>query len=263
MDIYESIVSMKRSATPFVIATVVDAKGSTPRETGAKMLVRQDGNVEGTIGGGAIEKAVVDEALKLFNSGEAKTIAYDLGDLKMQCGGKMTVFLEPVIPSPQLIIFGAGHIGYALDKIADMLGFRICVVDNRVEFANKARFPNAHGIFATEHIDAFTELYFDQDTFIVIVTHKHLHDEAVLQRCVQQPFAYLGMIGSKTKVKKILTALKDKGINSDIINRVHTPIGLDIGAKTPEEIALAIAAEMVAIRSGKTSSPLSLKISHD
>jgi xanthine dehydrogenase accessory factor len=263
MGIYESIVEMKQSGAPFVVATVVDAKGSTPRETGAKMIVKKDGIVEGTIGGGAIEKAVVDEALKRMDSGEAITINYDLGDLKMQCGGKMTVFLEPIIPMPQLLVFGAGHIAHSLNKIANMIGFRVGIIDNRIEFANAERFSNANIIIAKEYEDAFSELRFDKNIFIVIVTHKHLHDEAVLQRCVQQPFAYLGMIGSKMKVKKALDRLIEYGIDSQLIKRIHTPIGLDIGAQTPEEISIAIAAEMIAIRSGAETSPSSLTISND
>ncbi len=263
MDIYDSIAELKKSGEGFVVATVVEAKGSTPRDAGAKMLIRKNGSVLGSIGGGAIEKIIIEEALKLFSAPKATTLHYNLGELKMQCGGKMTLFLEPVIPSPQLLIFGAGHIGFALAQVADILGYRIVVIDNRPEFAVHERFPMAQQIIAGDYMQAFESLQFDDTSHIVIVTHKHLHDEAILQKCVDQPFCYLGMIGSRTKVQKALAALKENRVDPQTIKRIHSPIGLAIGAQTPEEIAVAVAAEMIAIRRGADVSTLSMRVSHD
>lgn len=263
MDILKKIVDAKEAGIPIIIATVVDAKGSTPREIGAKMIVRQNGQVVGTIGGGAIEKTAVDEALKLFQSGEAKTVHYNLGDLRMQCGGKMSIFFEPIFPNPQLFIFGAGHVGQALSKIADMLNYRVTIIDDRPEFANNERFPRARPIIVEEYSKAFDALELDEKSHIVIVTYKHLNDEVVLQNCINQPFKYIGMIGSRSKVKKALTALKKQGITDEVVRKIHAPIGLNIGANTPEEIAVAIAAEMIAVRNGADISSLSMRSVND
>jgi len=259
MDILEKIVDSKKAGKPLVVATVVDAKGSTPREIGAKMIIRQNGAIAGTVGGGAIEKAVVDEALTLFKSGEAKIMHYDLGDLHMQCGGKMSVFFEPVLPNPQLFIFGAGHIGRALSTIAAILNYRITVIDNRPEFANNERFPAAQNIIVENYSKSLDALHFDQNSYIVIVTHKHLHDEVVLQNCIDHPFKYLGMIGSRSKVQKALAQLKERNVADAVIRQIHAPIGLNIGANTPEEIAVAIIAEMTAVRNGADISSLSMR----
>ena len=186
-----------------------------------------------------------------------------MSDLKMQCGGKMTVFLEPIVSRPPLFIFGAGHIGLALSKIGDMLGFSITVVDNRPEFANRERFPDVHRVIAKDYIEALGGLNFSPDACIVIVTYKHLHDQAILEQCVQKPFRYLGMIGSKSKVVKSLKSLKDKGVNKALLSRIHSPIGLNIGAQTPEEIAVAIAAEIIGVRSGADISSLQMKLDYD
>ncbi len=250
MDIFEKIVVARQQNRPFVLATVIDIKGSTPREIGAKMMVFQDGKTEGTIGGGAIEKNVVDACPAVFQSNKAKVLEYDLDDLNMQCGGKMSVFLEPIIAKPALLIFGAGHIGLSLATMADMLNFSVTVVDNRPEFANTERFPTAQHIICKDYSDALPELLFGQDTCIVIVTYKHMHDQEILQYCVNQPFRYLGMIGSKTKVTQAFKKLKESGISNEIINRINSPIGLDIKAQTPEEISVAILAEIIGVRNG-------------
>lgn len=163
----------------------------------------------------------------------------------------MTVFLEPLIPQPQLLIFGAGHIGTALTKMGKMLGFQITVIDNRPEFANKDRLPEADIVIAIEYEQSFEKLSFTPETYIVLVTHRHAHDQEILEHCIQHPFKYLGMIGSKTKVKKAFDILRDKGISQDIIDKIHSPIGLDIGADTPEELAIAIFGEIIGIRTGK------------
>ena len=260
MDVFEKVIDAKNSGIPLILATVIDVKGSAPREIGAKMIIWQDGKTEGTIGGGAIEKAVIDEAKKLYDHPEAKIFNYDLTELKMQCGGNMVVFLEPIIPKPQLFIFGGGHIGLALAKIGEMLNYSLTIIDDRPEFANAERFPAAHALVAQPYAEAFKKLNFTHDTYIVIVTYKHLHDQEIIEFCATRPFKYLGMIGSKTKVTKSLKTLKEKGVSPETIGRIHSPIGLNIGANTPEEIAVAIAAEMIAVRNGVNITELAMKI---
>lgn len=260
MNIYEKIALATQSITPAVIATIIDTKGSTPREIGTKMLVYQNGDIEGTIGGGAIEKVIVEQCLLVLQSQHAQIFEYNLTDLKMECGGFVKVFLEPLIPKIPLNIFGAGHIGLALANMCQYLNYSITVIDNRKEFANKERFPMALKILAVEYNDAFAHLDFSQNTYNVIITHRHLYDEEVLEKCTQQPFAYIGMIGSKTKVNKTINNLKEKGFSQDLINKIYSPIGLNIGAKTPEEIAVAILGEMIGVYNKADLTQLSMKI---
>ena len=250
MDIFEEIAVIKNAGTPAVLATVIESLGSSPGKPGARMLVKADSSIAGTIGGGAIEKIIIDEAMNLMNGTESKFLHYKLEQLGMSCGGDMSVFLEPLERAPELIIFGAGHIGTALSKIAKMLGFTTTVVDNRPEFANKERLPLADRVIADDYKKALQDLSFSDTTYIVILTHRHTHDFEILDYCAKQTFYYLGMIGSRKKVAKAFTQLKDKGTDGKTLERIHAPIGIEIGAEKPEEIAVSIAAELVAIRSG-------------
>ena len=249
-DIFQAALECKQTNIPAALATVVAVKGSSPRDIGAKMLIYSDGGSLGTVGGGAIEKMVEDKAQEVIQSGKSGLFDFELSDLNMTCGGHMSVFIEALLPLDHLVIFGAGHIGKALTEFATPLGFRSTVVDNRTDFAHAGRLPLADEIIAKPYAEAFKEVNLE-DAYIVIVTHQHLYDQEVLEHCVQQPYAYLGMIGSKTKVQKSFQELRDNGISDAVIESIHSPIGLDIGAETPEEIALAIAAEMVGVRAKK------------
>lgn len=250
MDIFEEIVAVKNAGTPAVLATVIESLGSSPGKPGARMLIKTDGSTVGTIGGGAIEKRMIDEAMNLMNGTESKFLKYKLEELGMACGGDMSVFLEPLERAPELLIFGAGHIGTALSKIGKMLGFTTIVVDNRPEFANRERLSLADRIIADDYQKVLQDISFSDTTYIVILTHRHIHDFEILDHCAKQPFHYLGMIGSRKKVAKAFQQLKDKGADEETIKRIHAPIGIEIGAEKPEEIAVSIAAELVAIRSG-------------
>ncbi len=251
MSIFDEIVAARNVGVPVVLATVVESLGSAPREAGAKMLIKADGSISGTVGGGAIEKRVMEEALQLLPKGGAKLLHYDLGkDLGMSCGGQMTVFLEPLVPALRLIIFGAGHVGTALSQIGKLLGFTVWVIDNRREYATPERLPFADKVIAKEYAEVFAELPFDENTYAVLVTHKHAHDQEILEHCVRQKFCYLGMIGSRNKVAKAFARLREIGIDEGTIGHVHAPIGMEIGANTPAEIAVAIAAELVAVKAG-------------
>jgi xanthine dehydrogenase accessory factor len=258
MDIFEEIVALKKAGTPAVLATVVEALGSSPGKTSARMLIKADGSIMGTIGGGAIEKKMIDEAMTIMNGTESKLLKYSLEELGMACGGDMTVFLEPLERAPELIIFGAGHIGTVLSKLGKTLSFTTTVVDNRSEFANKERLPWADRIIADDYPKTLKELIFSHTTYLVIVTHRHAHDLEILDHCAKQPFRYLGMIGSRKKVTGSFQQLRERGIDEAILKRIHAPTGIAIGAKTPEEIAVSIAAELVAIRSGTEISSLKL-----
>lgn len=247
-EIYQEIARLTSGGREAAVATVINDPGSTPREKGAKMLVRADSSIMGTIGGGNIEKEVINEALAVMRSGKPKKLKYHLqagAELGMICGGDMEIFIEPIQITPHLCIFGAGHIGLALAKMADMTGFKISIIDERPEFANSERFPNASQLITSNLDVAFEKLSIDYSSYIVIVTHGHKDDEDVLARALKTPARYIGMIGSKTKKDTIFSHLLAKGYPQEEIARVHAPIGLRIKAQTPEEIAVSIMAELI------------------
>ncbi len=255
MDIFEEIVAARKGNQPVVLATVIQSLGSAPREDGARMLVRPDGSIAGTIGGGAVEQKIIEEALALMKGGSSKLITYELKDIGMQCGGGMSVFVEPLVPAPQLLIFGAGHIGTCLTQIGKMLEFSVTVVDNRSEFANAERLPWADTIIAEEYAAAIEKAAFNARTYVVILTHKHSHDYEVLEMCLKKNWCYLGMIGSRAKVAKVFDQLRAKGVTDELIQKIHSPVGIKIGANTPSEIAISILAEIIQARSAVSQAP--------
>jgi xanthine dehydrogenase accessory factor len=250
MDIFKEIVALKSAGIPAVLTTVVEVVGSAPGKPGARMIVKKDGSITGTIGGGAIEKRITEEALTMMPGRETRLLQYELKDIGMVCGGGMSVFLEPLVDAHSLIIFGAGHIGSALSKVSKMLGFTTAVVDNRPEFANEEKLPWADRVIADDYLKALQDLSFSDNTYVVILTHRHVHDFEILEYCIEQPLSYLGMIGSRKKVGKAFDQLREKGVDEEAIKRIHAPIGMNIGAESPEELAVAIAAQLIAVRSG-------------
>ena len=250
MDIFQEIVALKSEGIAAVLTTVVEVVGSAPGKPGARMIVKKDGSTLGTIGGGAIEKRITEEALTMMQGRGTRLLTYELKDIGMVCGGGMSVFLEPLVDAHPLIIFGAGHIGAALSKITAMLGFTTTVVDNRPEFANGEKLPWADRVIADDYQKALHDLSFSDTTFVVILTHRHAHDFEILEYCIKQPFSYLGMIGSRKKVDRAFEQLREKGVDEETIKRIHAPIGMNIGAESPQELAVAIAAQLVRVRSG-------------
>jgi len=234
------------------LATVVQVKGSAPREVGSKILIKEDGSLVGSIGGGTLEATICQEAMSVLREAKARMLHFDLsgeeeGD-QMLCGGEMDIFIEPILPQLTLYIFGAGHISISISKIAKMVGFRVVVIDDRAEFANPERFPEADEIVAEDFSAAFSRLKINNASYIAIVTRGHQFDEKVLEWAVKTEARYIGMIGSKKKNEVIFAHLQSKRISEDILEQVHTPIGLDIGAETPEEIAVSIMAELITIK---------------
>jgi len=252
-DIYQEIVRVKDEGEEAALVTVVSATGSTPREEGAKMLVKPDGTILGTIGGGNLEAQVIEEAIKVMKQGRPKRLHFALtakeaDEVGMVCGGELEVFIEPILSPPTLYLFGGGHISLSLAKMGKLLGFKITVIDDRAEFASPDRFPEADILLAEDFAKSFPKLKIDKSSYIVIVTRGHQHDELVLERAVGTQAKYIGMIGSKTKVKAIFSHLLTKGISKEQLGRVHAPIGLKINAQTPEEIAVSILAEVIKVR---------------
>ncbi|MDQ2899127.1 MAG: XdhC/CoxI family protein [Acidobacteriota bacterium] len=253
MDIYDELIRLRRLGQKSAIATIVQVRGSIPSFESAKLLVREDGSMIGTIGGGCVEAEVWNAAREVMETEKSRHLSFNLGqdaayDNGLICGGQLDVFVEPVIPPPRAFIFGAGHISKSLSKVAAMAGFSPSVVDNRESFANRDRFPEADEIFAEEYEEVFPKLNIVETSYIVIVTRGHRDDMRVLRWAVATPARYIAMIGSKRKVFNVVKELEKEGIPRHAMERVFAPMGFDIGAISPEEIAISVAAEMIAVR---------------
>src|SRR6266568_6639334 len=253
MDIYSEICNLKRQGRRSALATIINVKGSIPSVTAAKMLVRDDGSIIGTVGGGCVESDVRKGAMEVMRDEKPKTFNFNLDqrpddDTGLVCGGSLQVFIEPVIPSPALYIFGGGHIGLNVNKVATLAGFETIVADDRELYANRERFPEAREILAGEMDEIMSGLAPSDSSYIVIVTRGHRHDMRVLRWALDTPAHYIGMIGSGRKVLAVYEQLEAQGVSPESFKRVFAPIGLEIAAATPEEIAIAIVAELIAIR---------------
>ena len=239
------------------LVTVVEAKGSTPREVGTKMLVNKNGLVAGTIGGGMTEAKVIEEAKQVLKEGKGKLLIYHLTkeqaalDEGAICGGEMKVFIDILQPKEEVLIFGAGHIAVCVSNLAKMVGFKVTIIDDRKEFANQDRFPEADEIIVEEIEDALSHLNITPSTYIIVLTRGHLKDEEVLTSVIRSGAAYIGMIGSRKKNTTVFQHLIKKGISQEELNKVHAPIGIDIGAQTPEEIAVSIIAQIIQYKENK------------
>jgi xanthine dehydrogenase accessory factor len=253
MDIYEEVVRLRRLGQKCALATIVQVNGSIPSYESAKLLVREDGSMAGTIGGGCVEAEVWNAARDVMQNERPRHMNFTLGqdaayDNGLICGGQLSVFIEPVVPQPRLYVFGAGHISKSISKIATLAGFSTVIVDNRDAFANKERFPEADEIFAEEYEDVFPKLPIRDTSYVVIVTRGHRDDMRVMRWAVGTNAKYIAMIGSKRKVIGVVKELEKEGIPREAFERAFAPMGLDIGAITPEEIAVSIVAEMIAMR---------------
>lgn len=254
MDVFDEIGRLRRDGRRGALATIVNARGSIPSAIAAKMLIRDDGSIVGTVGGGCVESDVRKGAMEVMRDEKPRTFNFNLDqqpeddDNGLVCGGSLQVFIEPLIPSPRLYIFGAGHIGLAVHKVATLTGFETVVADDRELYANHERFPDAHEIRTGEMDEIMAGLAPADSSYIVIVTRGHRHDLRVLRWALETPAHYIGMIGSGRKVLAMYQQLEAEGVARERFKRVFAPIGLDIKAATPEEIAVSIVAELIAIR---------------
>ena len=253
MEIYEEIVKLQRAGRRGAVATIVSARGSIPSFKSAKMLVRDDGSIAGTIGGGCVEAEVWQAAREVMAGEKPRTLRFDLNDdpkydTGLVCGGALEIFVEPVLPTPLLYLFGAGHVSLELYKAARNAGFDAVVCDDRATYANKERFAEAREVIAEEFEKALAGMSVNESAYIVIATRGHRDDMRVLRWAVQTPARYIGMIGSKRKAITVYRELVKEGLAPELFDRVHSPVGLDIGAVTPEEIAVSIVAELIAER---------------
>jgi xanthine dehydrogenase accessory factor len=253
MEIYEEIVALQREGRKGAVATIVNVRGSIPSFRCAKMLIRDDGSIAGTIGGGCVEAEVWQAAREVIANEKPCSLTFDLNqdpkyDTGLVCGGTLEIFIEPVLPVPLLYIFGAGHVSLELFKAAKNAGFDVIVADDRAVYANAERFPGARQVIARDFNESMAELSPGESAYIVIATRGHRDDMRILRWAVQTPARYIGMVGSRRKAITVMRELVAEGLKPELFDRVHSPVGLDIGAVTPEEIAVSIVAELIGVR---------------
>jgi xanthine dehydrogenase accessory factor len=259
-EVFEALTVALDRGEETALVTIVSAQGSTPQRVGAKMLVFSDGRIVGTIGGGCYENDAFWKARESIQSRKPQLVKYDLNDDFAQenglvCGGQMQVYIEPLEATPHLYVIGAGHVGFHLGRLAHTIGFRTHVLDDREKFASHDRFPDAHEVIVETIPDWLHRAEIPANAYVVVVTRGHTHDLDALRALAARDLRYLGLIGSKAKVKRIFDVLLAEGMPTECLQRVHAPVGLDIGAVSPEEIAVAILAELIAVRRGKIKDP--------
>lgn len=258
--IFEAIVEAQRKGQPVALATVVRARGSVPRHEGSKMLVYPDGAILGSVGGGEMESRAITEALAALKEGRPRLVDYTLVNPKEGdpgiCGGEVTMFIEPLVPAPTLLVVGAGHVGRAVAFLGKWLGFRIVIYDDRPDYVTPEAIPQAD-VHLTGPLDqALQAVQFTPHTYIVAVTRSYPLDVALLRLVLDAPVAYIGIIGSKRRVLEVFKALRDAGVPEEKLARVHGPIGLELNAETPEEIAVSILGEIIMLRRGGSGKPM-------
>jgi xanthine dehydrogenase accessory factor len=252
-DIYEEIVELRSQGTRAALATIIAHKGAIPRKDAAKMLIHEDGRQMGTIGGGSVEAEVCREAPTIIESGKPRLLAFDLTHIDPEesalvCGGSMEVYVEPILPDPTLFIFGAGHVSRAVAVAVKQIGFRIAIIDDRAKYANPERFPNADAFYVDAWEEALKKLAINKSAYCFIATRGHQFDLICLRFAVRSPAKYIGMLGSRKKAKMLFDLLQKEGVDPSEFDRVSVPTGIDIGSETPEEIAVSVAAELIAVR---------------
>jgi xanthine dehydrogenase accessory factor len=258
VDVYSEIVKLRDAGRRGALATIINVRGSIPSFETAKMLVRDDGSIVGTIGGGCVEAEVWQAAKDVMQSEKPRTMSFDLNqnpkdNTGLVCGGTLEIFIEPVLPVPQLFLFGAGHVAQSIYRTSRLAGFDVTVIDDREAYANCERFPDAREVIAAEYEPAVQSLVTTDSSFIVVVTRGHKDDMRILRWAVSVPHQYLGMIGSERKFISVQKELEAEGISRDKLEHVYSPVGIDIGAITPEEIGIAVVAEMISVRRQSTS----------
>ena len=259
-SIYQALSEIEKNNEPAALCTVTKSEGSTPRHVGSKMLVYPDGKFIGTVGGGELENRVIKAALQAIKNGKAQTLEYSMADPSRGdpgvCGGQVEVFVEPILPTPTLVVIGAGHVGKAVVHLAKWLGFRVAVCDDRVEFCNPESTPGADEYYPVEMGKLAEKLKVTGQTYLVVTSRGSSVDAVGLPSLLESQAAYIGVIGSKRRWATTVKALKEKGVSEELLNKVHSPIGLELQAETPEEIAVSIMAEVLMVKDKGTGKPM-------
>ncbi|TAH38987.1 MAG: XdhC family protein [Bacteroidetes bacterium] len=251
---YQKIIDAQKSNLRVALCVIVNTKGSTPREKGAKMLVYSNGEIFGSIGGGELEKAVIANAIRSLKTGQSELFRHDLlHQHNMCCGGSVEIFIEPIMEKDKLYIFGAGHTGHALASHARLLDFEVVIIDDRKEYLDQIDLDGINKLHL-HYSQALPLLPMDEQTYICIMTYSHPYDRDILSFCIKKPVAYLGMIGSRRKVEMTKKMFVEAGVGTiSELENVDMPMGIDIAAETPDEIAISILAKMISVRRVKTT----------
>jgi xanthine dehydrogenase accessory factor len=261
--IYQALSELENNHEPAALCTVVRSEGSTPRHVGSKMLVYPDGKFIGTVGGGDLEHRVLDEAWMAIGDGESRLLKYSMSDPSRGdpgvCGGTVEVFVEPILPPAMILIIGAGHVGKAVVHLAKWLGFRVAVSDDRAEFCNPDVTPGADVYYPVEMGKLPEHLKINRRTYIVITSRGSSVDALGLPALLETNPAYIGVIGSRRRWLTTVKALKAKGVSEERLAQVHSPMGLELNAETPEEIAVSILAEILMLKDKGTGKPMKIK----
>jgi len=266
-DLYEEIVALRHGGRRAALATIVVRKGSTPRRDAAKMLVLEDGTQLGSVGGGCVEADVCREALSVIRLERPKLLSFDLTETDAEesgllCGGVLEVYVEPILPHPVLVIFGAGHVGQAVAAVASPIGFKVAIADDRIKYCNRERFPTAQALYVQPWDELLESVPVTDSTYLLIATRGHNYDLACLRFALQTPARYIGLLGSRRKTRLLYETLEAEGVDPTQFERVFAPVGIEIGSETPEEIAISVAAELVAVRKNLDVRPLKEALRH-
>lgn len=257
VDIFEEIVNLRQAGVPAALATIVGTRGSTPGQESMRLLVKEDGTFLGTVGGGCLEAEVYEAALEVIREEASRTLSFrltqkDSPDSGLLCGGEVTIFIES-ITIPKLVVFGGGHVSSALCRVASQAGFLVNVTDERQSYARADRFPEASEVFARDYVETVADLPLQANTYVVIVTRGHKEDGLVLRELARRFEAgdrprFLGMIGSRTKRAVLFRQLREAEVDEAFLETVRSPVGMLIGARSHDEIAVSIVAELIAVR---------------
>ncbi len=251
-DIYTKVEEIKRSGKNAALCIITATTGSTPRKAGSKMIVIDDGEIVGTVGGGSVERKIIGMALEICMQENPKFVSLDLEeDAEMHCGGTVDVYLEPIRPSQRVVILGVGHVGSAIANFAGQLGFAVTLIDHREEFLNSSA-EQGYEIILNDDLAAIRDFESDENTYFVVTTPKHEFDQELTAICAKKPHRYLGMIGSRQKVAHVKKHyLNNKILTTEEIEKIDMPIGIKFNAQTPDEIAISIVAKLIDVRNGK------------
>lgn len=262
-SIYRALSELEKTNQPAALCTVVKSEGSTPRHVGSKMLVYPDGKFIGTIGGGDLEHRVLDEAWMAMSDGQPRVVSYSMVDPSRGdpgvCGGTVEVFVEPILPPAMVVVIGGGHVGKAVVHLAKWLGFRVAVSDDREEFCNPESVPGADAYYPCPMAELPNQLKVTRQTYLVVTSRGSGIDAEGLPSLLETNAAYIGVIGSRRRWLTTVKALKEKGVSEEKLARVHSPMGLELNAETPEEIAVSIMAEILMLRDKGTGKAMRIE----
>ncbi len=271
MDVFAEVVALRKAGRRGALATIIQVQGSIPSYESSKILIRDDGSIVGTVGGGCVEAEVWTAAQDVMRDEKPRRLHFNLNDRPeddagLVCGGSLDIFIEPVLSTPTLYLLGGGHVSLSVSKVAEIAGFDIVVIDDREAFASKQRFPNAAEVFAGPWKEIFPKLHVNDFSYIVVATRGHKGDLECLRWAVKTPARYVGMIGSRRKLIVFRNVLESEGVLEAQLDRVHSPAGLNISALTPEEIAVSVVAEMISLRrsaaTAHAGNPLAESVPH-